>query len=228
MNHSAHHLFMLDVTFGLVVLLLLTVVVAVGSNVLHRSVALEREIATRRVLGARRSDIARTFLLESMGPLLLGSCRFAARSSTPLVFQRTAPRRGPAHWRSRRGMLRNSRGAPRGAACIACCLWKERAVRRRLGQTRRVTTISSRSPRASCPTALIDSGLAKVLLRSCGGSGCLHVSGICVHPKARRSTMLSSHCKDESPSIAILRELFQNADEGLMRYSSGGVCRQDL
>lgn len=140
MNHSAHHLFMLDVTFVLVVLLLLTVVVAVGSNVLHRSVALEREIATRRVLGARRYDIARTFLLESMGPLLLGSCRFAARSSTPLVFQRTAPRRGPAHWRSRRGTLRNSRGAPRGAACIACCLWKERAVRRRLGQTRRVTT----------------------------------------------------------------------------------------
>jgi ABC-type lipoprotein release transport system permease subunit len=78
MNHSAHHLFMLDGTFVLVVLLLLTVVVAVGSNVLHRSVALEREIATRRVLGARRSDIARTFLLESMGPLLLGSCRFAA------------------------------------------------------------------------------------------------------------------------------------------------------
>jgi ABC-type antimicrobial peptide transport system permease subunit len=54
-------------------LLALSVSVAMGANVFYRCVALRREIATRRVLGARRRDIVRMLVLESMGPISLGS-----------------------------------------------------------------------------------------------------------------------------------------------------------
>jgi hypothetical protein len=72
MNYAADSLFVLGVSAALVLLLLLTVAVAVGAYVFYRSVVLQREIATRRVLGARRAAIVRMFLLESTGSILVG------------------------------------------------------------------------------------------------------------------------------------------------------------
>lgn len=72
MNYAANSLLVLGVSSALVLLLLLTVAVAVGGYVFYRSVVLEREIATRRVLGARRAAIVRMFLLESTGSILVG------------------------------------------------------------------------------------------------------------------------------------------------------------
>jgi ABC-type antimicrobial peptide transport system permease subunit len=43
-----------------------------ATNVLFRSVAIAKEIATRRVLGARRSQIVRMFLVENVSGLMLG------------------------------------------------------------------------------------------------------------------------------------------------------------
>lgn len=57
---------------ALLVLLVLSVALAVGANVIYRSVVLRREIATRRVLGARRKDIVRMFLAESTGCISIG------------------------------------------------------------------------------------------------------------------------------------------------------------
>jgi ABC-type antimicrobial peptide transport system permease subunit len=54
------------------VLFLLAVALAMGTNVLYRSVLLQREIATRRVLGARRSHIVAMFLLESIPGVSIG------------------------------------------------------------------------------------------------------------------------------------------------------------
>lgn len=72
MNYVADSLFVIGVSSALVLLLLLTVAVAVGGYVLYRSVVLQREIATRRILGARRATIVRLFLLESTGSILVG------------------------------------------------------------------------------------------------------------------------------------------------------------
>lgn len=73
MNYEAHEAFVIGVSAASVVLLLLSVAVAISANMLYRAVVLEREIATRRVLGARRSAIVRMFLLESAGPTLVGA-----------------------------------------------------------------------------------------------------------------------------------------------------------
>ena len=72
MNYAADSLLVLGVSSALVLLLLLTVAVAVGGYVFYRSVVLQREIATRRVLGARRAAIVRMLLLESTGSILVG------------------------------------------------------------------------------------------------------------------------------------------------------------
>jgi hypothetical protein len=55
-----------------IALLLCAAALATGTNVLYRSVLLEREIATRKVLGARRSQIVAMFLLESMTGVSIG------------------------------------------------------------------------------------------------------------------------------------------------------------
>ena len=55
-----------------IALLLCTAALATGTNVFYRSVLLEKEIATRRVLGARRSHIVAMFLLESMTGVSIG------------------------------------------------------------------------------------------------------------------------------------------------------------
>jgi ABC-type antimicrobial peptide transport system permease subunit len=57
---------------GLLLALALSVALGVGANLLYRSVVLRREIATRRVLGARRRDIVRMFLLEGAAPIAIG------------------------------------------------------------------------------------------------------------------------------------------------------------
>ena len=45
---------------------------AIASVVIYRSTQLAKEVATRRVLGARRSDIVGMFLLESLPGMLVG------------------------------------------------------------------------------------------------------------------------------------------------------------
>jgi ABC-type antimicrobial peptide transport system permease subunit len=55
-----------------IALLLCAAALATGTNVFYRSVLLEKEIATRRVLGARRSHIVAMFLLESMTGVSIG------------------------------------------------------------------------------------------------------------------------------------------------------------
>jgi hypothetical protein len=72
MNYAAESLLVLGMGSALVLLLLLTVAIAVGAYVHYRSIVLQREIATRRVLGARRAAIVRMFLLESTGSILVG------------------------------------------------------------------------------------------------------------------------------------------------------------
>ena len=56
--------------------------VAVAGSVLYRSTLLRKEVATRRFLGARRSDIARMFLNENVlgiaAGILIGSVALAA------------------------------------------------------------------------------------------------------------------------------------------------------
>ncbi len=56
----------------LVVLFLLAAGLVAATNVLYRTGRLEREVATRRVLGARRSHIVTMFLLEGMSGVLGG------------------------------------------------------------------------------------------------------------------------------------------------------------
>ena len=51
---------------ALVLLSLVAGGIAVAASVLYRSTLLRKEVATRRVLGARRSHIARMFLSENM------------------------------------------------------------------------------------------------------------------------------------------------------------------
>lgn len=57
---------------GLILLSLVAGGVSIASSVLYRSTLLKKEIATRRVLGARRSQIARMFLSENMLGLAAG------------------------------------------------------------------------------------------------------------------------------------------------------------
>lgn len=67
-----HHIADSALEFALVWLFVFSAALAVGAYVLYRSVVLRREIATRRVLGARRKDIVRMLLLESAGPIAIG------------------------------------------------------------------------------------------------------------------------------------------------------------
>jgi ABC-type antimicrobial peptide transport system permease subunit len=52
--------------FVLVALSLVAGGIALGASILYRSTTLSRELATRRVMGARRSQIARMLLAENM------------------------------------------------------------------------------------------------------------------------------------------------------------------
>jgi putative ABC transport system permease protein len=57
------------IVLSAILLILLSLVagaVAIASSVLYRSTLLKKEVATRRVLGARRSHIARMFLSENV------------------------------------------------------------------------------------------------------------------------------------------------------------------
>ena len=72
MHYVADSLFVLGVSAAIIFMLILTVPVAVGAYVFYRSVTLEREIATRRVLGARRAAIVHMLLLETAGCILVG------------------------------------------------------------------------------------------------------------------------------------------------------------
>lgn len=56
----------------LVLLSLVSAGVAVAASVLHHSTLRSREVATRRVLGARRSQIARMFLSENVVGIAAG------------------------------------------------------------------------------------------------------------------------------------------------------------
>jgi putative ABC transport system permease protein len=63
------------VVVSAVVLVLLSLVasgIAIAGSVLYRSTLLRKEVATRRVLGARRSHIARMFLSENVLGLAAG------------------------------------------------------------------------------------------------------------------------------------------------------------
>lgn len=44
----------------------------IASSVIQRSTELSREVATRRILGARRSDIVAMFLLENLPGIAIG------------------------------------------------------------------------------------------------------------------------------------------------------------
>ena len=68
-----------------VVLILLSLIAggaAVAGSVLYRSTLLRKEVATRRVIGARRSHIARMFLSENVPGVAIG---IAAGSLTMFV-----------------------------------------------------------------------------------------------------------------------------------------------
>ena len=61
------------VCLGILVLLcLIAGGMTIAASVIHRSTQLAREIATRRVLGARRSHIVEMFLLENLSGIMLG------------------------------------------------------------------------------------------------------------------------------------------------------------
>ena len=61
------------VCLGILVLLcLIAGGMTIAASVIHRSTQLAREIATRRVLGARRSHIVEMFLLENLAGIMLG------------------------------------------------------------------------------------------------------------------------------------------------------------
>ena len=63
------------VVVSAVVLILLSFIssgIAIAARVLYRSTLLRKEIATRRVLGARRSHIARMFLSENVFAIAAG------------------------------------------------------------------------------------------------------------------------------------------------------------
>ncbi|HKR35952.1 MAG TPA: FtsX-like permease family protein, partial [Steroidobacteraceae bacterium] len=56
----------------LILLSLISSGIAIAARVLYRSTLLRKEIATRRVLGARRSHIARMFLSENVFAIAAG------------------------------------------------------------------------------------------------------------------------------------------------------------
>ena len=59
----------------LVILVLLCLIaggMTIAASVIHRSTQLAREIATRRVLGARRSHIVEMFQLENLAGIMFG------------------------------------------------------------------------------------------------------------------------------------------------------------
>lgn len=56
----------------LVLLCLIAGGTAIAASVLHRSTQLAKEVATRRILGARRSHIIEMFLLENLAGIMLG------------------------------------------------------------------------------------------------------------------------------------------------------------
>jgi predicted lysophospholipase L1 biosynthesis ABC-type transport system permease subunit len=61
---------------SLAVLLLLCLIgagAAIAASVIHRSTQLAREVATRRILGARRSHIVQMFVLDNLIAILVGS-----------------------------------------------------------------------------------------------------------------------------------------------------------
>lgn len=61
------------VCLGILVLLcLIAGGMTIAASVMHRSTQLAREVATRRVLGARRSQIVEMFLLENLAGIMLG------------------------------------------------------------------------------------------------------------------------------------------------------------
>ena len=57
----------------LVLLCLIAGGIAIAASVIHRSTQLAREVATRRVLGARRSHIVAMFLLENLPGIVVGT-----------------------------------------------------------------------------------------------------------------------------------------------------------
>jgi putative ABC transport system permease protein len=56
----------------LVLLCLIAGGTAIAASVVHRSTQLAKEVATRRILGARRSHIIEMFLLENLAGIMLG------------------------------------------------------------------------------------------------------------------------------------------------------------
>ena len=56
----------------LVFLCLIAGGMTIAASLIHRSTRLAREVATRRVLGARRSHIVEMFLLENLAGIMLG------------------------------------------------------------------------------------------------------------------------------------------------------------
>jgi putative ABC transport system permease protein len=76
------------VCLGILVLLcLIAGGMTIAASVIHRSTRLAREIATRRVLGARRSHIVEMFLLENLAGIMLG----ILAGSVGLLFAGTLP-----------------------------------------------------------------------------------------------------------------------------------------
>ena len=56
----------------LIVGCLIASALTIASSVIHRSTLLSKEVATRRILGARRSDIVAMFLLENLPGVAIG------------------------------------------------------------------------------------------------------------------------------------------------------------
>lgn len=76
---------------ALILLSLVAGGVAIAGSVLYRSMLLKKEVATRKVLGARRSHIARMFLSENVlglaaGITVSGLAMFAAGESRQAWF----------------------------------------------------------------------------------------------------------------------------------------------
>jgi ABC-type antimicrobial peptide transport system permease subunit len=64
---------LMTISLGILVLLcLIASGTTIAASVIHRSTQLAREVATRRILGARRSHIVEMFLLENLAGIVLG------------------------------------------------------------------------------------------------------------------------------------------------------------
>lgn len=87
----AHDLFLIYVLAVMIAAFLFVTAIAAGASVLYRSRSIAQEIATRRVLGARRAHIKRMLSLECVPALAFGAlCGVALCAAVTVVPKREA------------------------------------------------------------------------------------------------------------------------------------------